>query len=424
MAYFNNLFNAILNRSSPPVITTDTTIAEAQSRMWAVATRTPTFNPEKASQIAVVYTCVKILADSISRLNIDIYKPTADGYEVLDPDDPRSIILSYQPNNWQNKQKFWSATEYNLELQGNSYAKINRSWGSPTSLELIQPSQFVDYILRDGQLYYQFLEGKNRYKKVEYNASDILHFMNVSADGIRGISTIGAMRLSLGVHYEAYTTLKNTYEKELRSQKALRPPFQVPNAKKRKEIEDEFNEKYGGVDNMRTIVLNPGWDLIDLQINPKDAELLSTIQFTTKDIAAAFRIPAHMLNILESTKFSSVSEMNLDFLINTLGSKLAMYREELEFKLLTLEERRAGKTIKFNTNSILETDLKSRVDAYEKQIKGTQISINEMRIKEGLPPVEGGDELLVPSNYIFLSTLVKRANQAPTNNNADADKNI
>ena len=113
--------------------------------------------------------------------------------------------------------------------------------------------------------------------------------------------------------------------------------------------------------------------------------------------------------------------MNNDFLNNGLGSILSMYRNELEFKLLTLDERKSGKTIKHNTKQFLEVDLRTRSEIQDRQVKGSVLTINEVRIMEGRAPVKNGDEIIVPSNYMFLSQrdmgTANKTNTTPTTEN-------
>lgn len=181
----------------------------------------------------------------------------------------------------------------------------------------------------------------------------------------------------------------------------------VPGERAQSEARKQFEDEFGGSVNAEKLVSLPkGAELIDLQISPRDAEFISTIKFTTEQIGAAFRVPSHMLNILESTKFNSVQEMQRSFLNDEFGSTIKMYEDELNFKLLTMEERKAGMKIKFDIDALLSLDAKSRTDIYDKQIKGGMLTVNEARINEGLSTIENGDKNWMPSNFVYIQDRV------------------
>jgi len=371
------------------------------------------YNKKFPDQIATVYTCCKILSDYLARIPIIIVQTQDDGTEVLMKDDFRYDILYYDPNSWQNHYKFWNAGEYVKNLKGNSFAKINRSGGRPTSLEPISSALFVEYKLVRGQLYYYFFKTKNaaqadNRKSVDvHNSANILHFTNVTKDGVTGISPIQALDKMYNVNWHGWTTLENSYKRGLKSSKAIKYPIMVPGEMAQTEARRQFEMEFGGSSNAEKLVSLPkGAELIDLQMSNRDAEFISTIKFSTEQIGAAFRVPAHMLNILESTKFNSVQEMQRSFLNDEFGSTLKMYEDELNFKLLSLEERKTGLKIRFDIDALLSLDLKTRIDIYDKQIKGGTLSVNEARISEGLSPIENGDKNWMPSNFVYIQDRV------------------
>ena len=69
------------------------------------------------------------------------------------------------------------------------------------------------------------------------------------------------------------------------------------------------------------------------------------------------------------------------------------YEQELNRKLLNLNDRRTGLYFKFNTNALLRGDMKTRGEFYFKGIRSGWFKPNEVRALEDLPPEKGGDEL-------------------------------
>jgi phage portal protein BeeE len=48
--------------------------------------------------------------------------------------------------------------------------------------------------------------------------------------------------------------------------------------------------------------------------------------------------------------------------------------------------------------SLLRTDIQARYTSYSTALNNGFLSVNEVRAKEGLPPIEGGDTYLRPLN--------------------------
>ena len=60
------------------------------------------FDPAHADKVATVYTCVKILAETISRMPINVYTDEGEG-RTLQKEHYLYPILHYQPNAWTNQ---------------------------------------------------------------------------------------------------------------------------------------------------------------------------------------------------------------------------------------------------------------------------------------------------------------------------------
>jgi len=363
------------------------------------------FNLDKADQISTVYTCAKIYSDSVSNLPINIIKPEENGAYLVDKKDYRYPILHFQPNGYTTTNKFFATLEYMRQLHGNSYAKINRdAAGRVKSMTLLSSTGCIGTKVVRGQLYYMFKNTNDKNAPIStYNSENILHFTNVTKDGITGVSALTALRMNMGINFEALQTIKKMYDRELRTGKALKYDRNVPNKKAQKEGVEQFLKDFGGSQNAgKLLTLPDGGDLIDLQLSIHDAEFINTIGFTKTEIATAMMVPLHRVGILEASKFNSVEAMGQEFLNQGLGSALKVYRSELEFKLLSLEERMAGVSIEFNTKAMMAIDFKTRIEGYKSLIQQGIISPNYAANMENFPQNPNGDKYWMPANFLFM----------------------
>jgi HK97 family phage portal protein len=364
------------------------------------------FNEENADKISTVYACIKILSETLSRVPLNLYSEDIIGNKPIDKNDYRYPLLHYKPNAWTSQQTFFASLEYWRNLKGNSFARINRdNNGKITSLVLISPSKVTNYKVTNGQLFYE-IENDKGLKEI-IKSEDILHFRSLTKDGIWGINPIAALRLNLSTTYQGLNTLDNFYRNNAASPKAIKLTSNG-GAGQQKLLEslEDFKRKYSGSVNAGQILPLPAnTEIIDLALNYEDAQFIETLKWNITQIGSLYGVPPHLLGVLESSKFNNVEMMMLDFKVNTLASIARMYRQELESKLLTTQERIDGKSIEFNLDALLEADSTTRINNLKTLANMGIISINDIARLEGWPTYPDGDIHLVPSNYVTVGSI-------------------
>jgi HK97 family phage portal protein len=362
------------------------------------------FDLTNAEKVATVYTCIKILSETLSRMPLNVYTDGGEG-RTVDKEDYRYPILHYQPNNWTSQQTFISALEFWRNLKGNSFARIYRdNSGKVETLVLVPPSKIKDYKITNNELYYTVINDLGEEEVT--NSSEILHFKGLTRDGIWGINPLEALRLNLSASYQGIQAIDSFYRNNAMSPKAIKSTVSGSNQKAMLEALEEFNRKYVGALKAGTMVtLPPNSEIVDMALNFADAEFIATMKFNTQVIAALYGVPPASVGILEATKFNNVEQMMLDFKVQTLAAIGRMYRQEFESKLLTTQERLSGVSIEFNFNALLETDSTTRINN-ERTLQGMGvITPNDVCKLEGFPTYPEGDEHYMPGNYLPVSKI-------------------
>ena len=75
----------------------------------------------------------------------------------------------------------------------------------------------------------------------------------------------------------------------------------------------------------------------------------------------------------------------------TLRRRLKRIEQAVMKQLLTEAERRNGLSVEFNLEGLLRGDSAGRASFYGSGLKDGWLTINEVRARENLPPVDGGD---------------------------------
>lgn len=378
------------------------------------------FNLSQAEKISTVFTCIKVLGETLSKLPLELYNNDEVKGNIKDKTDSRYDILHFNPNDYTTSQTFIQALETLRNFKGNSFAFINRDERSKVkSLEFIHPDLIFDYIKVDGKLYYA-------YKKIDENdkskftieiipSYNLLHFRGMTKDGIWGMNPLEALRYNMSINFKGMQTADSFYDNNANSSKAIKSTISGANQRSMLEAVEKFQKEYTGSQNAgRIIPLPPNTEIQELKLNMVDVDFINTMRYNVNQIAALYGVPAHMAGDTTTSKYNNVEQMNIGFKGDTMSPIARMYRQEFEFKLLTVDERKNGKSIEFNLNAMIETDSKTRMEGYKTLSQLGAISPNKISRIENLETDVNGDVRLVPMNMMTLEKL-KQSETIKTN---------
>jgi hypothetical protein len=167
-----------------------------------------------------------------------------------------------------------------------------------------------------------------------------------------------------------------------------------PEASKR--LRDAWHAAHGGASRAgRVAVLEDGLTYESIQATAKDNELIEMRKYCRQQIAAAMGVPAHKVGDTESQSYSSNEQADAEFVKHTLAGWAARLEQEASRKLLQRGERYCTR---INFDSLLRADMSTRYAAYAVAVTNGILTPNEIRAREGLPAVEGGDSIRLPMN--------------------------
>jgi len=363
------------------------------------------FDTDKALTLTAVWCAIRLLAESVSSLPISVFTKQANGDKLEDSKSPIYNLVKFKPNYYQNKITFFEFIMLSICTEGNSYVQIVRNnSGTPVQLICLSPSS-VTVVVNNNELFYQVDGGS------VLDSSDVLHFKTITDDGVTGLSPIDqcAKALNWGVSLEEFgsTFFSNGAKPSsiLQTDRAL-----SDTALQR--LKTSFNNNYGKLKNSNsTIVLEEGLTFKPISISPEQAQFLSSRQFSIEEVARIFNVPPHMLKDLSKSSFNNIEMQSREFVTYTLMPYITRIEQEMNLKLFRTNE--LGKTfIEFNVNGLLRGDVKSRTEAYKTAITNGYMSINEVRQKENLNSIEGGDKHFMQMN---MTTIDKIGEDADSN---------
>ena len=140
------------------------------------------------------------------------------------------------------------------------------------------------------------------------------------------------------------------------------------------------------------MALPAGHELRSVGFSPEQMQLLELQQFCIEQIARIYSLPPVFLQDLSDGTYSNTEQQDLHFVKHTLRRWIEQSEQEMNLKLFG---RDSDFEVRFNVDSLLRGDLKTRMEAHATAIQNGIKTPNEVREKEGMEPLPGGDDLMI-----------------------------
>jgi phage portal protein BeeE len=149
-----------------------------------------------------------------------------------------------------------------------------------------------------------------------------------------------------------------------------------------------------------TPILTAGLKVQPWSQGGKDAATADMIKLSNEHIALAFRIPLQIFG-MGGTPFSSTEALMQSWKASGLG--FALNHIEDSIGLLFLLKGQPDEYCEFDTDALLRSAMKDRIEALARGVQGGIFAPNEARQSEGLDKVAFGDEPRVQQQVVPLS---------------------
>ena len=144
--------------------------------------------------------------------------------------------------------------------------------------------------------------------------------------------------------------------------------------------------------NVEYKAISAGHELRSVGFSPEQMQLLELQQFFIEQIARIHSLPPVFLQDLSGGTYSNTEQQDLHFVKHTLRRWIEQSEQEMNLRLFG---RDSDFEVRFNVDSLLRGDLKTRMEAHATAIQNGIKTPNEVREKEGMEPLPGGDDLMI-----------------------------
>ena len=316
-----------------------------------------------------IYSAVMRIANTLGSMPVHLYR----GTERM-KDDPRDYLLSLRPNRRQSAFAFKQAMEICRNTEGRAYAikRLDQS-GRLCELECWDPNRVTPFADEaTGDLWYRVTDDNGREEWL--HNWYVLDFFHASTNGTTCVRVMdvlaGTVKYSEDVKAFSLENLKNVSDAIV-----MDFPSTMDGPRRTRAVKEtlEIYRANGG----KIIALDAGVKASMLGGKGIDPAAFDVEDVTRSRVNMVYGLPE---------KGSAT-----DFLVQTMTPVVQQWTEQLDYKLLTPQERRDNWGYRFDMEAALRADGAALATVRQGQVRCGLRTVNEIRAADFKEPVPGGD---------------------------------
>lgn len=352
---------------------------------------------ESAMRVAAVYSCVRVLAETLAGLPLILYRRLPNGGKERATDHWLYSLLHTGPNGWMTSFAWREMSVAHMCLRGAAFSRIVGDRRGRVQLVPIHPDQVLKTFLRDnGQLAHTVRQANG--VTVTLLQDEVLRIPFMTLDGINPITPIQQQRETIGTALASQDHHARFWANDARPTGGwveIEKDFRDDEA--RKKYREQWQEYMSGPNRHKTAFLKTGMKYHPFQMNTADTQYIESQKLSRSQIAGLFRVPAHMIGDLERATFSNIEQQSIDFVVHCMQPWAKRWEQELPRALLT-EAEQEKYFVEFLFDGLLRGDATARANYFRTAVLTGWLSRNEVREIENLNHVDGLSEYLAPLN--------------------------
>ena len=344
---------------------------------------------------------LRLFASVIGALDWNLIKHDGNKRSV-DRSHPIHRLMHSETNDIQVPINFRETMIARAIAYGNSFAYIARD-GRMRATSLV-PMLSKTYPVMDGNDFYYVTYINNEPKKL--NPENVFHLSGFSFNGITGVQLVRIMAQTLGLSKAEEDYAASYFGNGCNSGGVLEAPGKLSD-EAFKHLKESIEDASGLEKAFKVMILEEGMKLSRSEADAEGAQLVQSRTFQITEICRVLGIPPHLLYELSRATFSNIEHQNIEAVTYSFKPWCKKIEQETNRKLLYESEKGIWELI-IDTKPLLAGDSKTQAEKDQIRFNTGSISINEIREKDGLNPVEGGDTLFVNAACVPVNLLIAR----------------
>ena len=343
--------------------------------------------------VNAVWACVSLISDTVSALPVDTYI-RRDG--IAYPYRPRPSWVA-KPDVMIPSVAFWQQTMISLLIDGNAYIRLFRdSSGEILNMMVLNPLAVTVRRNPFGQKLFVYTGEAGK----ELSTDDVLHIAGsiLMPGDLKGRSPIDTLKENIGLAISLESFAARFFGQGTTQNGVIEYPGALT-AEQAENLSKSFDRQHKGFRKAhKTGILSGGATFKPTMVANDQAQMLDSRRLAVEDVARAYRVPTDMIGLNNGGQsYNSIEQKQIAFVTHTLRPWLA----KLEDAFSTLLPDTAY--LAFSTDDLLRGDYATRIEGYAKLLQNGVLSANEVRRKENMRPVDGGDVVRVPLTNVNIS---------------------
>ena len=347
----------------------------------------------------LVHACVNKIAQKVANTRFQLFKAkgTSGREKVEEVTNHPLLDLLASVNPSTTKFQLIQLMQAYKELLGNAYWYKARGVKSKKVLELysLRPDWITIQTNGEGKITnykYRLANGQT----ADFSPEDIIHFKQLNPQSsLYGSPTVKSAMAT--VESSVYSTRWN---RNFFKNQAIPATLVITKTKMTTQGKQEFRkrweDKYQGTANAHKLgFLDGEVEIRNLMASVKDMDFPNLTKSTKEDVLLSFGVPKAILGI-EGMNRAEAEALIYTFLSETIEPKIRDMVESLNMFLVP----EFGSDLYLDFVDPTPENRDGTTKEYESALKNNWLLINEVRDKEGLPPIDGGWDFYLPISMI------------------------
>lgn len=362
-------------------------------------------------EIGWLFAVVNVIAQAVSKVPWHLYALDKDG-EQTKIYQHELIDLMNHCNPFQSRyQFFYLGMQYKL-LVGEQFWQLNFD-GGRKPVEMWQAPPAYMTVVPDATKYIGgYIYKRGQYEQ-RFNTDEIIHIKTPNPyNEYRGLSPAQALTVDLDSERFAARYQQKFFFNDASPGLILEfPPDQMPPAETRKELAQEWDERFKGFRNRGKTAFLWGGKANTITMTNKDMDFEKLRKLSRDLIAGAYHVPPSIMGVTDAVNRSNAESSLYTFAMYCVNPELAEIRECLNKELVPM----FGDNLYLDYENPVPEDNAANVLNSTNLYKSSIITKNEARIMVDLEPVDtpDGEEFFVQPSP--LGTFGGPGNNPPNN---------
>ncbi len=350
-----------------------------------------------------VYSCVSAIAEDVGSIKIHLQNRNKDGWKNVDNHPAINLLSAVNP--FYTSSDLFVETQSFLEIEGDSFWVIfYNARKEPVEIWPLDPTKVVVNTNEAGYVSGYTYTNNNGITK-ELSVNEVIQFKRFNPNNPnRGVGTIQAAAMAIDIDNYSSEWERNFFFNSAQPNGVLSTETKLT-PEDAELLQKQWQAKYGGVSNSNKVaILHSGLKYQQVQLSQKDMDFLEQRRFSRDEILSLFRVPKSVLGITEDVNRANAEASDYIFAKRVIYPRMNFIVDRLnEFFLPLFGLNKNDWRYVFDNPVPEDEDLKIR--KYQAGLVSGYYKINEVREKEGLEKVEGGDVIYVSAMLAPLNEL-------------------